>query len=83
MINHYHFAGDGCNENVRTMGFPVLIVNIEAAVPSVPQKQKETTDLTNKERNRASVYCQTIGRAARNAEPSHVLQCQEVLYHMG
>ena len=40
MINHYHFAGDGCNENVRTMGFPVLIVNIEAAVPSVPQKQK-------------------------------------------
>ena len=49
MINHYHFAGGGCNENVRTMGFPVLIVNIEAAVPSVSQKQKETTDLTNKE----------------------------------
>lgn len=57
MINHYHFARGGCDENVRTMGFPVLIVNIEAAVPSVPQKQKETTDLTNKERNRASVYC--------------------------
>ena len=43
MINHYHFARGGCDENVRTMGFPVLIVNIEAAVPSVPQKQKETT----------------------------------------
>ena len=57
MINHYHFARGGCDENVRTMGFPVLIVNIEAAVPSVPQKQKETTDLTNKEKNRASVYC--------------------------
>ena len=52
MINHYHFAGGGCNENVRTMGFPVLIVNIEATVPSVPQNQKETTNLTNKERNR-------------------------------
>ena len=57
MINHYHFARGGCDENVRTMGFPVLIVNIETAVPSVPQKQKETTDLTNKEKNRASVYC--------------------------
>ena len=57
MINHYHFAGGGCNENVRTMGFPVLIVNIEATVPSAPQNQKETTNLTNKEKNRASVYC--------------------------
>lgn len=57
MINHYHFARGGCDENVRTMGFPVLIVNIEAAVPSVPQNQKETTNLTNKEKNRASVYC--------------------------
>ena len=57
MINHYHFAGGGCNENVRTMGFPVLIVNIEATVPSVPRNQKETTNLTNKEKNRASVYC--------------------------
>ena len=37
MINHYHFARGGCDENVRTMGFPVLIVNIEAAVPSVPR----------------------------------------------
>ena len=50
MINHYHFAGGGCNENVRTMGFPVLIVNIEATVPSVPRNQKETTNLTNKEK---------------------------------
>ena len=56
MINHYHFAGDGCNENVRTMGFPVLIVNIEAAVPSVPQKQKATTNLTNKQKTRSYLY---------------------------
>lgn len=50
MINNYYFARGGCDENVRTMGFPVLIVNIEATVLSVPQKHKETTDLTNKEK---------------------------------
>ena len=62
MINHYHFARGGCDENVRTMGFPVLIVNIEAAVPSVPQKQKETTDLTNKEKNRACFGSKMVTR---------------------
>lgn len=77
MINHYHFAGGGCNENVRTMGFPVLIVNIEATVPSVPRNQKETTNLTNKEKK------QSLGILSVSKVPGHVLQCQEVLYHTG
>lgn len=55
MTNNYYFNRGG--ENVRDMGFPVLIVNIENNFPSVPQKQKETTNLTNQERNNASVYC--------------------------
>lgn len=57
MINSYYFARGGCNENVSAMGLPMLIVNIEATVSSVPHNQKENTRLTNKERNRASVYC--------------------------
>ena len=57
MTNNYYFSRGGSEDNVRSAGFPVLIVNIYNSRASEPLREKEPMNVTSQQQKNASVYC--------------------------
>lgn len=57
MTNNYYFPRGGLEDSVRNTGFPVLIVNIDNRHASEPLREKEPMNVTNQQKENASVYC--------------------------